>query len=587
MSIPQKQLLNALKERATVRHPNPPRLVLAFYYTWYGNPKVSGKWLHWQGVEAERQQIAVSTNYPTLGAYDSNEPAVIEQHCRWAKQAELDGFIVSWWGIDGFEEKPLPTLMDIAHRHRLKISFYYEQVPEPGNPESALADLLYLVERYGRHPAVLTVEGKPVLFVYGRAMEQLSMTQWAWVLSQLDRRTRQGICAIADRLSRTAGRIFDGIHTYNPADRLERKPIDQVRATLRNLYGEPFRQVDPSFRITCATVIPGYDDTKIRKPGLKVERFGGALYRQQWEAVLELAPDWTLIASFNEWHEGSEIEPSVEYGDQYLKLTAEYTKRFRQLGERPRMATPLTAITDRQLQDLRNLWRGKTIALLPDPDSEALHWLLQVGLEVEVLEPEELVDSAKLQPKRFPVLVYAGGESYRTKVRTDGDVDRALQAYLRAGGCLLALPSQPLPFYYDENRRAVDRARLFGLPIAGSVPNPRAGEHGFEQPPVPELRFECNRQLLPDMGTEPIPFPAGGDLRWRPLLKQGLSADDEYIPLATLREPNGRSWGEGAGVIRYRSGGTVGYVWFRLLDLPQAPILLHNLFHWLGRTLRI
>ncbi|MFQ3611715.1 MAG: hypothetical protein SNJ72_09525 [Fimbriimonadales bacterium] len=585
MSISQKQLLSALRERATLSYANPPRLVLAFYYPWYGNPTHSGRWLHWEAVDTERKQIAASTHYPSLGAYDSNDPAAIDQHCRWAKQAGLDGFIVSWWGVDSVEEKPIPALMNAAERHGLRVAFYYEQVPKPGDPESALNDLLYLVERYTRHPASLTIGGRLVVFVYARAVEQLSLTQWAWVLAQVNRRTRSGICAIADRLSRTAGRIFDGIHTYNPVGRLYAKPVGKVREELNNLYQSAFQQVDPLLRITCATVIPGYDDTKIRKPGLKVERFGGELYRQQWEAVLELMPDWVLITSFNEWHEGSEIEPSVEHGESYLTLTAEYAKRFRQLGERPRIATPLTALGNRQLQSLRRTWRNRPIALFPNPDSEALHWLIQVGLTIEPLEMEELIDPQKLQPQRLPLLVYAGGESYPTRVRSEGDVDRALLAYLRAGGCLLALPSEPLPLYYDENRRIVDGARRLGLPIASSSSNPIAGVSGFERPPVPNLQFEFHRQHLPDMGTQPVPFPTGGDLRWRPLLREGLGTGDEYIPLATLKEPNGRSWGEGAGVIRYRAGGTVGYVWFRLLDIPQAPILLHNLFHWLGRTL--
>ncbi|MCS7300036.1 MAG: hypothetical protein NZ556_00570, partial [Fimbriimonadales bacterium] len=83
----QRALLQAIRARVAVRHSPPPKLVLAFYYGWYGNPTISGKWLHWEGVDAERRQIANSTHYPQLGAYDSNDPAVIEQHCRWAREA--------------------------------------------------------------------------------------------------------------------------------------------------------------------------------------------------------------------------------------------------------------------------------------------------------------------------------------------------------------------------------------------------------------------------------------------------------------------------------------------------------------------
>jgi len=76
-------------------------------------------------------------------------------------------------------------------------------------------------------------------------------------------------------------------------------------------------------------VIPGYDDTKIRKPGLAVQRYDAELYRVQWEEAIKADPNWILITSFNEWHEGSEIEPSLEYKQRYLELTGKYAKRFK------------------------------------------------------------------------------------------------------------------------------------------------------------------------------------------------------------------------------------------------------------------
>jgi Glycosyltransferase WbsX len=35
-----------------------------------------------------------------------------------------------------------------------------------------------------------------------------------------------------------------------------------------------------------------------------------------------------LITSWNEWHEGSEIEPSVQYGSTFLDATAEFSREF-------------------------------------------------------------------------------------------------------------------------------------------------------------------------------------------------------------------------------------------------------------------
>src|SRR5947209_7994827 len=65
-------------------------------------------------------------------------------------------------------------------------------------------------------------------------------------------------------------------------------------------------------------------------PGRKlVQREEGALYRALWEQAIADDPDWILISSFNQWHNGTEIEPSVEMGDRYLTLTRELSTRFK------------------------------------------------------------------------------------------------------------------------------------------------------------------------------------------------------------------------------------------------------------------
>src|SRR5260370_5659499 len=63
------------------------REVLAFYYGWYGNPEVSGKWVHWKDVDLANHTIGGSTHFPALGAYDSHDPNVIAQHVKQACEA--------------------------------------------------------------------------------------------------------------------------------------------------------------------------------------------------------------------------------------------------------------------------------------------------------------------------------------------------------------------------------------------------------------------------------------------------------------------------------------------------------------------
>lgn len=224
-----------LAERAKVKWANVPKKVLAFYYAWYGNPKVSGRWFHWEGVDEEKKQIASSTHYPVLGAYDSHDPKVVEQHCRWAKDAGLDGFIVSWWQPNDFHDRAMPIILDTAQKFGLEITAYFEIVPTR-TKEQALEFVMHLLNRYGKHPAWLKLNGKPVIFVYGRAIGEIKLDGWLWVISEANKRYEGGAVFIGDQISKRAAQIFDGIHTYNITGQIAGKSLDEIRSWAQKTF---------------------------------------------------------------------------------------------------------------------------------------------------------------------------------------------------------------------------------------------------------------------------------------------------------------------------------------------------------------
>ena len=83
-------------------------------------------------------------------------------------------------------------------------------------------------------------------------------------------------------------------------------------------------------KISTVTVIPGVDDSKSNRPPPRpvIDRWDGETYRALWQEAIAAAPDWVLITSWNEWHEGTEIEPSVEHGNRALADTATFTRQF-------------------------------------------------------------------------------------------------------------------------------------------------------------------------------------------------------------------------------------------------------------------
>lgn len=307
------------------------RQVLAFYYGWYGNPVTSRGWVHWKDVDPAAEHIASSTHFPVLGAYDSHDLVILDKHAALAQAAGLTGFIASWWGRGSFEDQGIAPLLSAAVRHGLAVTVYYEKLagsdPEEG-VKSAIADFDYLLARYGGNKAWLRVGGKPVIFVYGRAVNALPADKWRDVLAHVRRDNPAGAVFIADSRSPQIAAVFDGTSTYNIAGNTPRKTPAQIAAWARGTYPNWIAGTPPG-KISTVTVIPGYDDRAVHPaPRPVTSRWGGEVYRALWEAAITASPDWVLITSWNEWHEGSEIEPSVEYGSSLLDLTASFARQF-------------------------------------------------------------------------------------------------------------------------------------------------------------------------------------------------------------------------------------------------------------------
>jgi hypothetical protein len=306
--------------------------VLAFYYGWYGNTASTGHWVHWLSVDAANHHIANSTDFPLLGAYDSHDAVIVEKQVETAHAAGITGFIASWWGPGSFEDSGMPLLLAAAAKHKLSVSAYYEKIAgddAASRIKAAVGDIDYLLTHYGTDKAWLRAGGKPVLFVYGRALHELSPVDWQEVTVQVRRDNPGGVVLIADSLDPGFVSAFDGASTYNITGQTQHKSPAEIRAWAFVAYLKMIAAAGPG-KISTVTIIPGYDDRKTGRPPPRpvTDRWGGETYRELWQAAIAAAPDYVLITSWNEWHEGSEIEPSVEYGSRILDDTAAFSRAF-------------------------------------------------------------------------------------------------------------------------------------------------------------------------------------------------------------------------------------------------------------------
>lgn len=281
-----------------------PRLVLAAYYPWYGRPDgPSKRWDHWDPSAKNH----ATTDTPSLGYYDSNDEQVILKHVRWAKSAGIDGFVASWWGRDTSVDNATRKLLQVAEKEQFVVCVYVELA------ERIRESIAYIRDDLAKSPAYLKVDGKPVIFIYSRAMS--GKPSWF-------ERIRQGATLIMHTLTDVEyGKAGGGMHMYDE--------VLEDLEVLRQRYEDAAFLCRQNNLIFVASVCPGFDDSTVRKPSQRRDREGGKFYDRFWSTATGAFPDWILIVSWNEWHEGSEIEPSVEHGDTYLTKTAEWIRRWK------------------------------------------------------------------------------------------------------------------------------------------------------------------------------------------------------------------------------------------------------------------
>jgi glycoprotein endo-alpha-1,2-mannosidase len=328
---------------------------IAFYYPWYGNPTTDGHYANWNHPVAVRNEAPrsfpggddIGANfYPELGCYSVNNPETLTSHMRQLREAGVGVLCTSWWGTNTFTDRALPALFQAAEANGIQINFHLE--PFPGRNANTTRDAIsYLIGKYGSSPALHRLASHnnlPVFFIYDSYLTPAS--DWASLLSpsssQTIRNTPNDAVVIGlwvkqhEESFMTQGH-FDGFYTYFATDGFT------FGSTLKNWPRlASWARENQKLFIPC--VAPGYIDTRIRpwNNGNTRDREQGAYYDRSWAAAIQSKPPLIAITSFNEWHEGTQIEPAspktipsftyLDYSplppNYYLQRTAHWTEQF-------------------------------------------------------------------------------------------------------------------------------------------------------------------------------------------------------------------------------------------------------------------
>lgn len=296
----------------------PVHEVHAFYYPWYGNPTTDESWHHWnEGGHKPPEDIGANF-YPALGLYSSNNPKHVAAQMRQLRDGGVDVICTSWWGRGHFTDKVVPLLLEEAGRCGLKVNVHVEPFAGRKGPKASQyrTAMVHLIETYGRHAAFYRSArhgNRPMFYVYDSYL--VKPADWATILAPDGKDTIRGTAHDAvviglyvkggDSRSLLDGR-FDGFYTYFATEGFTYGSTPTHWKAMSRFARRHGLEFIPS-------VGPGYDDTRIR-PWNSVnqrDRRNGAYYDAMWRSAIAVGPRIVSITSFNEWHEGTQIEPAL------------------------------------------------------------------------------------------------------------------------------------------------------------------------------------------------------------------------------------------------------------------------------------
>ncbi len=303
----------------------------AYYYPWYGPMEGGHSW-----ENASLRERLVPKQPPELGFYSSRDPEVIRRHLEWMAAYGVDFIVCSWWGQDSWEDVTLRDyiLPEIA-KTSIKFSVYYESpllnADDNGFPMDATRrarlknDYGYLADTYFSNPNYLQVDDAPVVFIY------LSRLYYGDVKGTFDEVRSvvdgkgYGLFLIGDDLSwgKTSVdhmQFLDAVSPYIALDPIPRPGHLAETDYFGNLSVQSVEWEAAAHsvgKLFVPNVFPGFNNSSGPISPRRIR--SGASSTSMLENMIRLSrpfvdPDkrMIMITSWNEWHEDTQIEPTVE-----------------------------------------------------------------------------------------------------------------------------------------------------------------------------------------------------------------------------------------------------------------------------------
>ena len=323
------------------KKPPAQKMIMAHYMPWFEAKPFSSDWgWHWTmnhfkpDEQTSGKRGAASKFYPLIGLYDSGDPAALQCHVLLMKMAGINGVIFDWYGSDDYFDyasinRNTKKMLPFLARAGLKFAICYETQTVPleikgGKIAEAEAvihgeKLLQEMQKdFFMSPSYVKLSGRPVLLAFGDPY--YNDAQWNQILVKSS--PRPLFFTEDDRLTPTAA--VGGFDWPHPRSNQESDDNAQ----------QGFYQRAEKWPFFIAAAFPRFDDI-YKEAGVRdsyghIADKGGKTYENTLARALTSSAQIVQIATWNDWGEGTQIEPSQEFGYRDLettqKLCNQYTK---------------------------------------------------------------------------------------------------------------------------------------------------------------------------------------------------------------------------------------------------------------------
>ncbi|MCR5889142.1 T9SS type A sorting domain-containing protein [Hymenobacter sp. J193] len=316
-----------LAQSPSVAKTNPQRVYM-HYMPWFETPQTSDnrRWgLHWTMSNKNPNIIDPATGkrqiaahyYPLIGPYASSDPNVIEYHLLLLKYAGVDGVLIDFYG-NGGNDLPLllrntnalvPRTADVG----LGFAVVFED-QFAATLADAKANMQYVGTNYFSRANYLQLDGKPLVLTFGPQKYQ-TPADWTQILGVLP--TPPTFLPLWYE-SADAGANASGEFSWIYSDFL---------TGLTNFY----KNRAPGLGVAGGVAYPGFDSFYAKGgwggPTWVIPHNNGQTLKQTLDLATQYQSrlDFVQLATFNDFGEGTMLEPTQEFGFAALEQVQAFT----------------------------------------------------------------------------------------------------------------------------------------------------------------------------------------------------------------------------------------------------------------------